>query len=430
MLTHNPDLLIPPTVQTVAELTDYIRGILEQDPELIQVCVTGEVSSVNPYPSGLFFTLSDPTTQATIQCVVWQSSLRKLVTTPSPGEQVIIIGRIQVYGARGTYRLTAWQVLPAGEGLQALRLKQLKDRLAAAGCFDPERKRPLPNHPQVIAVVTSMRAAAWGDIQRTLKNRYPGLKVLLSPALVQGELAPDSIVAALQRIQADGRAEVIILSRGGGAKEDLGCFNDERVVRAIAQCQIPIIAGIGHQRDETLADLAADVCAHTPTAAAQLAVPSLADLYQEHQQRVARLQTVLQVQWQTTHRIWQQQQQRLKRVGIQQTLHWEQQHLQRLKTQLQQAALGEWQRESHHHQLLRERLQGLNPQAILNRGYAIACQASGHTVSQANDLKSGELLTLHLAQGQVKVRVEKIIPSYGMTNPLVANQAGLNNRDW
>lgn len=410
MFSQNPDLLIPPTVQTVADLTDYIRGRLEQDPELIQVCVTGEVSSVNPYPSGLFFTLTDPTTQAMIQCVVWQSSRRKLVTTPTPGEQIIIIGRIQVYGPRGTYRLTAWQVLPAGEGLQALRLKQLKDRLTLAGFFDPDRKCPLPLHPQTIAVVTSVRAAAWGDIQRTLKNRYPGLNVLLSPALMQGELAPDSIASALKRVEADGRAEVIILARGGGAREDLGCFNDERVVQAIAECQIPIIAGIGHQRDESLADLAADVCAHTPTAAAQLAVPSLADLQQEHQQRVARLQATLQAQWQTADSIWQRQRQRLKRAGIPEIVAREGQQLQRLQTQLQQAVLHQWQTEFHHHQLLRERLQGLDPQAILQRGYVIACQDSGRAVTQAKYLQMGELLTLYLGEGQVKVRVEEVIP--------------------
>ena len=194
---------------------------------------------------------------------------------PAVGEQIIVLGSIRLYPARGEYQLSVWQAIPAGVGLQALRFQQLKNRLTAEGLFDDERKQPLPTHPQTIAVVTSPTAAAWGDIQKTLKSRYPGLQVLFSPATVQGEQAPNSIAKAIQRVEKDGRAEVLILGRGGGAVEELACFNDERVVRAIAECSIPIITGIGHQRDESLADLAADASVHTPTAAAEIVVPSL-----------------------------------------------------------------------------------------------------------------------------------------------------------
>ncbi|NEQ99151.1 MAG: exodeoxyribonuclease VII large subunit [Cyanothece sp. SIO2G6] len=278
MATTAPHLILPESPVSVAGLTQYIQDLLEQDDQLRQLWVTGEVSSATQYRSGLFFTLQDPDAAAAIDCVVWRNRFSGLVTMPTVGEQVIALGQVRLHRQRGHYQLNVWQLLPGGQGLRALRQQQIRQRLAAEGLFDPTRKRSLPSHPHTIAVVTSPQAAAWGDIQRTLRQRYPGLHVLFSPALVQGVQAPDSIVQAIQRVETDGRAEVLILSRGGGATEDMDCFNDERVVRAIAHCSIPIISGIGHQRDESLADLVADVHVHTPTAAAETAAPLLTDL--------------------------------------------------------------------------------------------------------------------------------------------------------
>lgn len=293
MTSNLPSLLIPDTALSVAGLTAYIQALLEQDSQLQQIWVTGEVSSATRYRSGLFFTLQDPDAEAAISCVVWNNQLNRLATLPAPGEQLIILGRVHVHPQRGSYQLIIWQALPAGEGLRALRYRQLRKRLEVEGLFDLDRKRSLPPYPQTIAVVTSPQAAAWGDIKRTLKRRSPGLQVLFSPALVQGEQAPLSIVQAIRRVIRDGRADVLIVSRGGGATEDMVCFNDERVVRAIAECPIPVVAGIGHQRDESLADLVADVCAHTPTAAAEQAVPLLADLVADHQGRISQLSQVV-----------------------------------------------------------------------------------------------------------------------------------------
>ena len=283
----------PDTALSVAGLTDYLKLLLEQDEILRQVWVTGEVSSTNHHQSGLFFTLKDTDSTASIKCVAWKSQVAKLAQMPVTGEQLIILGSIRIYPQRGEYQLTVWQALPAGVGLQALRYQQLKNRLQAEGLFDTERKRHIPPHPQIIAVVTSPTAAAWGDIQKTLKHRYPGLHILFSPATVQGEQAPASIVKAIERVKKDGRAEVLILSRGGGAVEELACFNDERVVMAVANCPIPVITGIGHQRDESLTDLVADLCVHTPTAAAETVVPALADLQIQHQQRITGLCTAV-----------------------------------------------------------------------------------------------------------------------------------------
>ena len=260
--------ILPDTALSVAGLTSYLQDLLEGDRNLQSIWLTGEVSNVSHHPSGCFFTLCDTDKSAAIRCVVWNSQRQKLVQMPAKGEQLLVLGSIRVYKNRGEYQLTVVQSLPAGEGLQALRLQQLRSRLDAEGFFDPARKRPIPAHPQIVAVVTSDTGAAWGDIQRTLAQRYPGLRVLLSPTGVQGELAAAAIARAIARVELDGRADVIILGRGGGSAEDLACFNDERVVRAIANCAIPIITGIGHERDESLADLVADKRAHTPTAAA------------------------------------------------------------------------------------------------------------------------------------------------------------------
>jgi exodeoxyribonuclease VII large subunit len=404
-----PGLILPDTALSVGGLTTYIQDLLEQDPQLTQVWVTGEVSSTSNYQSGLFFTLQDPDAKATISCVVWKSQLGKLATLPVKGEQLILLGRISLYPQRGSYQLVVWQVLPAGEGLRSLRYRQLRQRLELEGLFDDDRKQPLPLYPRAIAVVTSPQAAAWGDIKRTLKRRHPGIRVLFSPAIVQGDQAPASIVQAIQRVEQDGRAEVLILSRGGGAVEDMACFNDERVVRSIAECPIPVVSGIGHQRDESLADLVADVCAHTPTAAAEQAVPHLRDLIAEHRDRVTLLH-------QSVHQVLGQSEEQLDRLkGKMRRLHLDRQIRQQgqaiawMRQRLTQSVTHQLQDATQHCELLRQKLNTLDPSAVLRRGYALVRQADGTVARSAAELAIGQDLTVQLAEGQVRVTVEEIL---------------------
>lgn len=401
--------LVTDTAISVAGLTAYIQALLEEDPQLRQVWVIGEVSSANDHPKGLFFTLQDIEGKAAINCVVWHSQIDKLAQIPQRGEQLIVLGSLRLYPQRGQYQLTVWQALPAGDGLQALRYRQLRNRLEAEGLFAVERKRSLPTHPQTIAVVTSSAGAAWGDIQKTLRSRYPGLRVLFSPALVQGEQAPGSIARAIARVEADGRAEVLILARGGGAVEELACFNDERVVRAIAQCSIPVITGIGHQRDESLADLVADASVHTPTAAAEHVIPELRKLYLEHQQRVATLRLIIFQQLATIENQLQEFKNRVRRLRLDQKILQEmqfltsqrQQLIARTKQQLQQATL--------HCQFLEQKLATLDPRAVLKRGYAVVRQEQGAIARHASALAVGQKLSIQLSEGQVKVEVKEII---------------------
>ena len=407
--SYLPDSLVPDTALSVAGLTAYIQALLEQDNQLRQVWVTGEISSANQHRSGLFFTLQDPEAKAAISCVVWNSQLEKLVQMPITGEQLIVLGSIRLYPQKGQYQLTVWQALPAGEGLLALRSRQLRLRLEAEGLFDPQRKRSLPIHPQTIAVVTSASAAAWGDIQKTLKRRYPGLHVLFSPALVQGEQAPVSIMAAIERVERDGRAEVLILSRGGGAVEELACFNDELVVRAVANCSIPVITGIGHQRDESLADLVADACVHTPTAAAEQVVPELAELYSQHRQRITALNETVNQQLETANYQLQQLRNRLRRLRLDQQIQQEMQSLSWKRQQLGQALEQRSQQANQHCQLLRQKLAILDPKAVLKRGYAVVRQENGAIARSSSELEVGQELSIQLGQGQVEVKISKIL---------------------
>jgi exodeoxyribonuclease VII large subunit len=410
MVNFEQEVGVTPATISVSGLVDYIKSTLEDDPTLRRVWVVGEVSSANNHSKGLFFTLTDLEDNTAINCVAWRSQLAKLTTVPKAGEQVTILGTVKVYPQRSSYQLMVWQVFPTGDGLKALRRRQLKQRLEAEGLFDLEYKRPLPSFPQTIAVVSSPQAAAWGDIQRSLSHHHPGLHVLFSPATVQGDSAPDSIAAAMQRVAADGRAEVLILARGGGATEDLDCFDDERVVRAVATCPVPVVTGIGHQRDESLADLAADVCAHTPTAAAITAVPSLADLIDAHRDRKDYL-TILITQALTTaqddtHRLGQ----RLQRVRLERHLLQQQAHLTQLKQRLMRNVQLELAQATERCRTLGDHLRTLDPEAVIQRGYALVRNSSGDVVIDAAEVEPDQELQVQLARGHLTVRVTEIQP--------------------
>jgi exodeoxyribonuclease VII large subunit len=305
--------------------------------------------------------------------------------------------------------------------LQAPRYQQLRDRVYEEGLFDPDIKKPLPSHPQTIAVVTSPNAAAWGDIQTTLLQRYPGLKVLLSPATVQGETAPPSIVNAIDRVVADGRAEVVIVARGGGAVEDLACFNDERVVRAIATCPLPVISGIGHDRDQSLSDLAADYAAHTPTAAAETVVPDLQALTEQHLHRVLLIEDAITVVLDRHQNQLDQLQRRLQLIRPDRQLDQAQERLRWLKQQIIQAMRSRLTEAQSTHDRLQTKLTALDPHAVLVRGYAVVlaelADASNspsnspsnlRVVRSVDELTIGQTVELQLGQGRATAQITEV----------------------
>src|SRR5579884_2747783 len=264
-----------PVVLSVTQVARYMKELLGMDEILRDVWVRGEISGCKTYPSGhCYFTLKDAESQ--LLCVFFKHArLRSAAPELRNGMAVAVNGRVDLYERDGKLQLYVEEVEPLGEGALFLRFEQLKARLEAEGLFAQERKRPLPEQPSVIGIVTSPQAAALRDMLRVLRVRYPLARVILSPAFVQGSEAPQTIAQAIDLLNAHGEAEVIIVGRGGGSIEELWAFNEEVVARAIARSRIPVISGVGHETDFTIADFVADYRASTPTAAASAAVPDI-----------------------------------------------------------------------------------------------------------------------------------------------------------
>jgi len=256
---------------TVSALTKYIRNLLETDIPLQDVWVEGEISNLSHPASGhIYFTLKDA--GASLRSVMWKAGVARLKLSLQDGMAVVIHGKIGVYEVGGQYQLYVDQIQPVGEGVLYQEFLQLKALLESEGLFAVDRKRPIPELPKRIGIVSSPTGAAIKDMINTLKRRMPLAEVIFSPSPVQGQEAPDKLVEAIDSLNnLDPHPDVILLARGGGSIEDLWAFNDERVVRAVAASQVPIICGVGHETDFTLSDFAADLRAPTPTAAAELA---------------------------------------------------------------------------------------------------------------------------------------------------------------
>ncbi|MBA2754965.1 MAG: exodeoxyribonuclease VII large subunit [Chloroflexia bacterium] len=264
-------------VVPVGLIASYVAQVLEADDLLADLWVEGEVSRVFPAASGhLYLTLQDRETS--LKVMMPRPSAVRQRYLPRPGDAIVAHGRIAVYGRDGTIQLYADVFQPAGAGELALQFERLRLRLEAEGLFDAARKRPLPVAPRVIGVATSPQGAVWHDIKQVVGRRYPLARLVLSPSLVQGDGAPASVIAAMRRLQDISDIEVIIVARGGGSPEDLAAFNDEGLARAIFASPVPVISAVGHETDWSISDWVADVRAPTPTAAAELAVPSLTDI--------------------------------------------------------------------------------------------------------------------------------------------------------
>ncbi|HLC05195.1 MAG TPA: exodeoxyribonuclease VII large subunit [Anaerolineales bacterium] len=262
---------------TVSEINRHVRQVLEMDIELRDVWVEGELSNLSRPSSGhIYFTLKD--SQASLRCIMWRSEAAQLERMPRAGEAVEVHGHVGVYEAGGQYQLYADSLRPAGEGRLYQAFLMLKDRLEKEGLFDPERKRPLPEFPKRIGVVTSPTGAALRDVVHVLRRRFPLVEVVLASTPVQGDEAPAGIVSAIEAVNRYARPDVILVVRGGGSIEDLWAFNDEEVARAIADSAAPVVSGIGHETDFVIADFVADRRAPTPSAAAEIATPDQRDL--------------------------------------------------------------------------------------------------------------------------------------------------------
>ena len=385
---------------SVSELTAHIKSLIEADEELSSVRVSGEIGNLSRPASGhLYFTLKDAGAQ--VKCVMWKSSALRMRYNPRSGDAVVVRGRISVYERDGAYQLYVDAMTPSGTGDLYAEFERLKQALEAEGLFEQSRKRPLPQFPRVLGVVTSPTGAAFQDILNVLSRRYPLVKVVLAPTLVQGDEAPPQIVQAIAALNRMPECDVILVARGGGSMEELWAFNDERVVRAVVASRIPVVSGVGHEIDFTLADFAADVRAATPSAAAEMITPDIAVLRQDIDALVAELQRRL-----------------LDRIGTERV---RVDHLLRvLKTlsplsQLQRARerVGDLRGRLHmalssRIELQREQLRGLqgrldavSPLSTLARGYAIVRRRrDGALVRLRADVRPAEALRIRVSDGE------------------------------
>lgn len=385
---------------TVSELTQYIKDVLEMDPPLQDVWLSGEVSNFTRSASGhLYFTLKD--SGAALSCVMWRSQTATLTWQPEQGTAALAHGRISVYPARGNYQLYVDQLHPAGLGDLHARFEQLREQLRDEGLFDPERKRSLLAFPRVLGVVTSPQAAAFRDVLQVLRRRYPLVRVLVAPTLVQGDQAPPQIVAALRALDLREDVDAILLVRGGGSLEELSAFNDERVARAIAACRHPVVSGVGHETDFTIADFVADVRAPTPSAAAELAVPDQVDLVHRIHEWVHQLQHGMQQRLAMKSQILAQQRTALKRLSPQARLDT---HRQQVDDQMRLVArLLAHRLDLHRSALvgLQARLEALGPLATLERGYAVVRREdTGEVVHSVTQVGTGDPLAIRVRDGE------------------------------
>lgn len=386
------------TLVTVEEITAYLKELFAIDPVLGDIWVRGEATNVSRPASGhLYFTLRDG--GASLRAVCFKQQARYLDYKPNDGDAVLAHGRVGVYEASGQYQLYVDMMQPDGAGLAAALFERLRLQLEQEGLFDPARKRTLPPAPAVVGVVTSESGAVWHDIQTVVARRYPMTRLLLAPAAVQGTHAPDEIVRALRQIEGDGRAQVVIVGRGGGSAEDLAAFNDERVVRGIFACRIPVVSAVGHETDVTLADLVADVRAPTPSAAAELVTPDARAVRRDVLTTEKALAGLMWEQFEDWHAALGNHRALLERHSpLHHALRFRQQtddHTQMLST----AFAAQLARERGRLDAHRAALVALDPHAVLARGYALVTDAATDAPLRASAAFVGRAIRVHLADG-------------------------------
>ena len=392
-------------VYSISEITSIVRQALETVPELQNVWIQGEVSNLKVATSGhWYFTLKDR--EAQLRCIMWKSSAQHL-KVPRDGDEVQVRGRIGVYEARGDYQFYADALRPLGLGDLYIQYERLKAKLQEEGLFDALHKQPLPAFPRQIGVVTSADAAAFQDIQNVLGRRFPLAKLILSPTLVQGQDAPAQIVKALQRLDDSQQVDVILLIRGGGSIEDLWAFNDEQVARAIFATRTPLVSGIGHETDYTIADFVADYRAPTPSVAAEVITPNLEDLQLAVAERRALLWQSTQARYQTHAEQLKNHRRALRYLSPEVNLQNRRLQVDDLFTRLTTThtrRLAQLQQQVENH---RNILTATHPQRVLERGFALVRHSSsGALITNAKQARNGEGVTIELQHGILKARIE------------------------
>lgn len=396
--------LFSSTILRVGELTTHLRRVVEADELLADVRVQGEISNASRYASGHFyFSLKDE--NASMRCVMWKGQVARLPRLPREGEAVNAHGHVSVYDARGEVQLYVDQIEMLGTGALWQEFEKLKAKLANEGLFDEGRKRPLPRFPRKIGIVTSRSGAVIQDIRHIFERRYPLPEVFLANTAVQGADAPPQIVAALHSIQQIPDLDVIILARGGGSMEDLWAFNDERVARAIVESAVPIVSGVGHETDFTIADFCADLRAPTPTAAAQFCTPDQNELRANMLLIQQRLQRAVRENLQDATSRLHSSVDALHRASPQSQIEHRRQRLDELTRDATRHLTRRLETERAHVNSAIRQLNTLNPHATLDRGYAIV-RKNASVVTESAQVTSNDVVEIRVRDGEFTARVE------------------------
>ncbi|HET7566293.1 MAG TPA: exodeoxyribonuclease VII large subunit [Gemmatimonadaceae bacterium] len=381
----------PASAVPVTTLTRIAKDVLEG--AFMPLWIRGEVSDFKKHRNGhWYFCLRDESSQ--IRCVVWSRDQRRIPAAPDDGMQLTALGQLTVYTARGDMQLVITAMEAAGDGLWRKALEEARARLQRDGLLAPERKRRLPLLPRRVAVVTSPSGAALHDIISVIRRRAPSVEIVVVAAKVQGDGATDELVAAIERVDRWSEADAVIIGRGGGAREDLWAFNDERVARAVAACGTPTISAVGHEVDVTLCDLVADVRAATPSAAAEAAVPVLADL----RAALVGLGDTL-------------------RAAIERRTAAEHVRLSNEGRMLHRVAAHAMERRRARLETISAQLHAMSPLAVLGRGYSVARDLDGATLQRVAQFRAGLAFDLVLRDGSVRATVDEVTPDAADRRP-------------
>lgn len=392
-----------PRVITVSQLNFYIKSLIDNDPRLGVILISGEISNLTDhYRSGhIYLSLKDE--RSVIRAVMFAGSARRLQFRPSDGMKVLCRGRVAVYEPNGQYQLYIEDMQPDGVGSLALAFEQLKQKLQAEGLFDASRKKPLPRFPKTVGVITSPTGAAVQDIRNILCRRYPIAQVRFCPVLVQGEGAPPQLIEAVRRLDDEGECDVIIIGRGGGSIEDLWAFNNEALARAVAACRTPVISAVGHETDFTICDFVADLRAPTPSAAAELAVPDIRELRAYYLSQRQYLQSLMENRMKRSESRYIYIRRLMDTTGPAARCQKQLKQLEFNSRQLKTLIGNKISVEELKFKKTAAKLHSLSPLAVLARGYAIAEQ-DGRVISKACELDKNSVFKLTFSDGSVEAK--------------------------
>lgn len=393
---------------SVTQLNGYVKCLMEGDDFLRSVAVSGEISNFKRHSSGhLYFTLKDERSE--ISAVMFRAQAARLTFPPANGMKVTLFGSVSVYEASGKYQIYVSAVINDGVGALYEQFKRLFEKLKSEGLFDAERKKPIPRFPRRIGIVTSPTGAAVRDMINVTGRRFPSAEILLCPALVQGAEAPADICRALALLDAVGECDVIIVGRGGGSAEDLWAFNDEGLVRAVAAMNTPVISAVGHETDTTLCDYAADMRAPTPSAAAEQAVPDRYALLQSLDGAYLKLEDLLDSRLSACRNALSAYERHLSALSPEARLNNMREKLAGSLKLLDTKMNGLVENRRLCLAGSVGRLESVSPLAVIGRGYAIAMDGEGHTVSRVDGVSVGDELSVRVSDGSIKARVEEKI---------------------